>query len=88
MTRVERDKVAMAERGSTAITDRAVNRIAAQAAREALETAAPRGDAASNAQVSVRHGAAPVRVVTALPGRVRVRVSLASGARRLRRPRR
>ncbi|MFE9294187.1 hypothetical protein [Streptomyces niveus] len=33
---MERDKVAMAGRGSTAITDRAVNRIAAQAVREAL----------------------------------------------------
>ncbi|WP_435888435.1 hypothetical protein [Streptomyces niveus] len=60
------DQVAMAEPGSTAITDRAVTRIAAQAAREALE-AAPWAGAAPNARVRVLHGAAHVRVGVELP---------------------
>ncbi|MFD3524598.1 hypothetical protein [Streptomyces sp. NPDC058653] len=55
------DQVATAERGSTVITDRAVIKIAAQAAREALD-AAPWVGTAPNARVRVRHGAAHVRV--------------------------
>lgn len=54
-------QIAMAERGSTAITDRAVTKIAAQAAREALETTMWEGPAPS-ARVRVHHGAAHVRV--------------------------
>ncbi|TFI24989.1 Asp23/Gls24 family envelope stress response protein [Streptomyces sp. 4R-3d] len=56
----------MAERGSTAISDRAVTKVAAQAAREALKTV-PLGAAAPSAQVKVRRGAAHVRVDVELP---------------------
>ncbi|WP_263171407.1 hypothetical protein [Streptomyces sp. SCSIO ZS0520] len=52
--------VAPAERGATSIADRVVAKIAAQAAREAV--GGPRPGAAPHATVSVRRGAARVRI--------------------------
>ncbi|WP_405596374.1 alkaline shock response membrane anchor protein AmaP [Streptomyces sp. NBC_01410] len=55
------DRVEAAERGATAIADRVVAKIAAQAAREALE-AVPEGSTAPRATVTVHHDMARVRV--------------------------
>ncbi|TQK43691.1 hypothetical protein FBY35_5164 [Streptomyces sp. SLBN-118] len=55
------DRVEAAERGATAIADRVVAKIAAQAAREALDVV-PQGASAPRATVTVHHGMARVRV--------------------------
>lgn len=54
-------RVPAAERGSTTIADRVVAKIAARAAREALD-AVPRAGAAPSAMVVVHHDVARVRV--------------------------
>ncbi|MFI5758400.1 Asp23/Gls24 family envelope stress response protein [Streptomyces sp. NPDC051569] len=55
------DRVAAAERGATTIADRVVAKIAAQAAREALN-GVPEGGATPHATVSVHRDSARVRV--------------------------
>lgn len=55
------ERIAPGERGATVIADRVVAKIAAQAAREALN-GVPKGADAPHATVTVRHGAARVRV--------------------------
>lgn len=64
------DRVAAAERGATTIADRVVAKIAAQAAREALdgvpEGGVPEGGAPPRAMVRVHHDAARVRVTLEL----------------------
>ncbi|WP_406403477.1 alkaline shock response membrane anchor protein AmaP [Streptomyces sp. NBC_00879] len=55
------DRVEAAERGATAIADRVVAKIAAQAAREALDVV-PEGSTAPRATVTVHHDMARVRV--------------------------
>lgn len=57
----DRGSVAAAERGATTIADRVVAKIAAQAAREALD-GVPEGGAPPRAMVTVHHDAARVRV--------------------------
>ncbi|MET7715352.1 hypothetical protein [Streptomyces sp. NPDC005407] len=57
----DRGSVAAAERGATAIADRVVAKIAAQAAREALDRV-PEGGVPPRATVTVHHDAARVRV--------------------------
>lgn len=59
-------RVAAADRGATRIADRVVAKIAAQAAREALERPAPDGSA-PHAAVTVHHDIARVRVTLDLP---------------------
>ncbi|KIF70469.1 hypothetical protein HY68_20845 [Streptomyces sp. AcH 505] len=61
MTRVAVDRVAPAERGATAIADRVVAKIAAQAAREALD-GVPDDAEPPHATVSVKHDTARVRI--------------------------
>jgi uncharacterized alkaline shock family protein YloU len=55
------DRVAPAERGSSTIADRVVAKIAAQAAKEALD-GVPEGGKAPTAMVTVHHGSARVRI--------------------------
>ncbi|MEV0780237.1 hypothetical protein ACIBLA_10685 [Streptomyces sp. NPDC050433] len=55
------ERVAAAERGATTIADRVVAKIAAQAAREALD-GVPVGGEAPHASVLVHHDVARVRV--------------------------
>lgn len=55
------ESVAAGERGATAIADRVVAKIAARAAREALD-GVPEGGAPPRATVTVHHDAARVRV--------------------------
>ncbi|MET9552856.1 hypothetical protein [Streptomyces sp. NPDC006645] len=55
------ERVAAAGRGATTIADRVVAKIAAQAAREALD-GVPEGGAAPHASVLVHHDVARVRV--------------------------
>ncbi|MDQ0944414.1 hypothetical protein [Streptomyces sp. V1I1] len=57
----DRGSVAAAERGATAIADRVVAKIAAQAAREALDRV-PEGGVPPRATVTVHHDTARVRV--------------------------
>ncbi|MGW3626675.1 hypothetical protein [Streptomyces sp. NPDC000880] len=57
----DRGSVAVAERGATTIADRVVAKIAAQAAREALD-GVPAGGAPPRATVTVHHDAARVRI--------------------------
>ncbi|MFF0447716.1 hypothetical protein ACFYT4_15135 [Streptomyces sp. NPDC004609] len=57
--------VAAGDRGATVIADRVVAKIAAQAAREALD-AVPRGGSAPHATVVVHHDAARVRITLEL----------------------
>ncbi|MFE0103038.1 Asp23/Gls24 family envelope stress response protein [Streptomyces sp. NPDC059009] len=54
-------QVAPGERGATRIADRVVAKIAAHAAREALD-AVPEGGSAPHATVTVHHDAARVRI--------------------------
>ncbi|MFD3915513.1 hypothetical protein [Streptomyces sp. NPDC058603] len=61
MTRVAVERVAAGERGATTIADRVIAKIAAQAAREALD-GVPEGGAAPHATVTVRHDSARVRI--------------------------
>ncbi|MEN8653537.1 hypothetical protein ABCR94_23755 [Streptomyces sp. 21So2-11] len=61
MTAMASGRVEAAERGATTIADRVVAKIAAQAAREALD-AAPDAGAAPHATVTVHHDTARVRV--------------------------
>ncbi|MFC9653134.1 MULTISPECIES: hypothetical protein [unclassified Streptomyces] len=61
MTRVAVERVAAGERGATTIADRVIAKIAAQAAREALDRV-PEGGAAPHATVTVRHDSARVRI--------------------------
>ncbi|MFF2527067.1 Asp23/Gls24 family envelope stress response protein [Streptomyces liangshanensis] len=77
------DQVVAAERGVTTIADRVVAKIAARAAREALDRV-PEGGEAPHASVTLHHGAARVRVgveldypsdIGARCGAVRQRVS-------------
>lgn len=56
-----RESVAAGERGATAIADRVVAKIAARAAREALD-GVPEGGVPPRATVTVHHDAARVRV--------------------------
>jgi uncharacterized alkaline shock family protein YloU len=56
-----RGGIAAAERGATTIADRVVAKIAAQAAREAVD-GVPEGGAPPQAAVTVHHGAVRVRV--------------------------
>lgn len=58
-------RVAAAERGATTIADRVVAKIAAQAAREALD-AVPEGGVPPRATVTVHHDVARVRVTLEL----------------------
>ncbi|GAA1368244.1 Asp23/Gls24 family envelope stress response protein [Streptomyces beijiangensis] len=55
-------QVAPADRGATRIADRVVSKIAAQAAREALDGAVPDGGAPPRASVTVQDDRARVRV--------------------------
>ncbi|MFD8191880.1 Asp23/Gls24 family envelope stress response protein [Streptomyces wuyuanensis] len=55
------ERIPPAERGATAIADRVVAKIAAQAAREAL-THVPEGGSAPHATVTVHHDHARVRI--------------------------
>ncbi|MCM2391544.1 Asp23/Gls24 family envelope stress response protein [Streptomyces albipurpureus] len=55
------ERIAPGERGATVIADRVVAKIAAQAAREALN-GVPKGANAPHATVTVRHDAARVRI--------------------------
>lgn len=55
------ERVAAAGRGATTIADRVVAKIAAQAAREAID-AVPEGGTAPRATVTVHHAIARVRV--------------------------
>ncbi|MFE3738761.1 hypothetical protein [Streptomyces sp. NPDC059134] len=55
------DRVAAAQRGATTIADRVVAKIAARAAREALD-GVPEGGAAPHAFVTVRQDSSRVRV--------------------------
>ncbi|MEV7423969.1 MULTISPECIES: Asp23/Gls24 family envelope stress response protein [unclassified Streptomyces] len=55
------DRVAAAERGATVIADRVVAKIAARAAREALD-GVPEGGSPPHATVTVHQGSARVRV--------------------------
>ncbi|WP_371615251.1 hypothetical protein [Streptomyces sp. NBC_00454] len=59
-------RVAAADRGATRIADRVVAKIAARAAREALEHPAPDGSP-PHATVTVHHDIARVRVALDLP---------------------
>lgn len=77
------ERVAAAERGATRIADRVVAKIAAQAAREALD-GVPEGGEAPHASVLVHHDVARVRIgveldypcdIGALCGVVRHRVT-------------
>lgn len=61
MTRVAVERVAAGERGATTIADRVVAKIAARAAREALD-GVPEGGAAPHATVTVHHDTARVRI--------------------------
>ncbi|NUK73101.1 Asp23/Gls24 family envelope stress response protein [Streptomyces lunaelactis] len=56
-----RENIVAGERGQTTIADRVVAKIAAQAAREALD-AVPAGGKAPRATVTVHHDAARVRI--------------------------
>jgi uncharacterized alkaline shock family protein YloU len=60
-----RGSVAAAERGATTIADRVVAKIAARAAREALDEV-PEGGAPPRATVTVHHDVARVRVTLEL----------------------
>lgn len=62
----ERKAVASGERGATRIADRVVAKIAAQAAREALQAPTP-DSAPPNATVVVHHETARIRVGLELP---------------------
>jgi uncharacterized alkaline shock family protein YloU len=77
------DQVMAAERGVTTVADRVVAKIAARAAREALD-GVPEGGNAPHASVTVHHGSARVRIgleldypsdIGARCGAVRQRVS-------------
>ncbi|MEV4973065.1 hypothetical protein [Streptomyces scopuliridis] len=61
MTRVAVERVAVGERGATTIADRVIAKIAAQAAREALD-AVPEGGSAPHATVTVHQDSARVRI--------------------------
>lgn len=62
MTTAAIETVVAGERGATRIADRVVAKIAARAAREALRTGVPAEGAAPRATVTVRRGAAHVRI--------------------------
>ncbi|RDG39355.1 Asp23/Gls24 family envelope stress response protein [Streptomyces corynorhini] len=55
------DRVAAAERGATVIADRVVAKIAARAAREALDSV-PEDGSPPHATVTVHHGSVRVRI--------------------------